>query len=88
MKHATKKQKKLVKEYCWIISDACYHTLKESPAIESGASRQLKSFCKLLEKTLVITKEFHRYKNLNTLDTLIASVGKLPYNLRGRWVER
>ena len=74
-------QTKLDKEYGlpWIISDACF------PAIKSGASRQLKSFCELLEKTLVITKDISRYTNLDTLDTLTALVGKLLYNLRGQW---
>ena len=80
----------LVREYGspWVISDACYQKLKEFPAIKSGASRQLKSFCELLEKTLVITKDIPRYTNLDTLDTLTALVGKLPYNLRERWVKR
>ena len=83
-------KQKLVREYGspWIISDACYQKLKEFPAIKSGASRQLKTFCELLEKTLEITKDIPRYTNLDTLDTLTALVGKLPYNLRGRWVKR
>ena len=61
--------------------------LKKFPAIKSGASR-LKFFCELLEKSLVITKDIPRYTNLDTLDTLTALIGKLPYNLRGRWVKR
>ena len=83
-------KQKLVREYGspWIISDACYQKLKEFPAIKSGASRQLKTFCELLEKTLEITKDISRYTNLDTLDTLTALVGKFPYNLRGRWVKR
>ena len=78
-------KQKLVQEYGspWIISDACYQKLKEFPAVKSGASRQLKTFCELLEKTLEITKDIPRYTNLDTLDTLTALVGKLPYNLRG-----
>ena len=78
-------KQKLVREYKspWIISDACYQKLKEFPAIKSGASGQLKTFCELLEKTLEITKDILRYTNLDTLDTLTALVGKLPYNLRG-----
>ena len=71
----------------WVI-DACYQKLKEFPAIKSGASQQLKSSCELLEKILVITKDIPRYTNLDTLDTLTTLVGKLPYNLRGRWVKR
>ena len=76
----------LVREYglLWIISDACYQKLKEFPAIKSGASQQLKSFCELLEKTLVTTKDIPRYTNLDTLDILTTLVGKLPNNLRGR----
>ena len=36
----------------------------------------------------MITKDIPRYTNLDTLDTLTALVGKLPYNLRERWVRR
>ena len=80
----------LIREYGspWIIYDACYQKLKEFQAIKSGASRQLKSFCQLLEKTLVITKDIFRYTNLDTLDTQTALVRRLPYNVRGRWVKR
>ena len=76
-------KQKLVGEYVSprIVSDACY---KEFPAIESGANRQLKSF----SEVLVITKDIFRYTNVDTLDTLTALVGKLAYNLRGRWVKR
>ena len=79
-------EQKRRREYgsAWIISDACYQKLKEFPAIKSGTSRQLKSFCELLEKNLVITKDILRHTNLDTLDTLTALVGKLLYNLRGR----
>ena len=44
-------KQKLVKEYGspWVISDACYQKLKEFLAIKSDASRQLKSFCELLD---------------------------------------
>ena len=60
-------KQKLIKEYrSPRIIDACYQKLKEFPAIKSGASRQLKSFCELLEKTLVITKDISRYTNLDT----------------------
>ena len=89
MKHATNRpNEKLVREYGspWNISNACHQKLKEFSVIKSGASRKLKSFSELLEKTLVITKDIPRY--LDTLDTLTALVGKLPYNLRGRWVKR
>ena len=34
----------------------------------------------------MITKDIPRCTNLDTLDTLNALVGKLPYNSRGRWV--
>ena len=65
-------KQKLVKEYGspWIISDACFKKLKKFSSIKSGASRQLKSFCELLQKTLVITKDIPGYTNLDTLDTL------------------
>ena len=65
-----------------------YLTLATRNLKSFGAGRQLKSFCELLEKTLVITNDIPRYTNLDTLDTLIALVGKLPYNLRGQWVKR
>ena len=91
MKHATNRpNKSLLKN---TVRHGSYLTLaikklKELPAIKSGVSRQLKSFCELLEKTVVITKDISRYTNLDTLDTLTALIGKLPYNLRGRWVKR
>ena len=91
MKHATNRpNKNLLKN---TVRHGSYLTLaikklKELRAIKSGVSRQLKSFCELLEKTVVITKDISRYTNLDTLDTLTALIGKLPYNLRGRWVKR
>ena len=36
----------------------------------------------------MITNDIPRCTNLDTLDTLTTLVGKLPYNLRGRWVKR
>ena len=83
-------KQKFVKEYGlpWVIFDACYQKLKEFPASKSGISRQLKCFCELLEKTVVIKKDIPRYTNLDTLDTLTTLIGKFPYNLRGRWVKR
>ena len=84
MKHATNRLNKNLLEST--VRRGSYPTLatknlKEFPPIKSGTSRQLKSFCELLKKTLVITKDIPRYTNLDTLDTLTALVGKLPYNL-------
>ena len=86
----TKAKQRLTKEYGspWVISDVCEQRLKKFPVIKSGDGKQLKCFAEMLEKINVTVKDIRQYSSLDSLDTLTDLIGKLPYNLKRRWVKR
>ena len=83
-------KERLRKEYGspWVVSDECEQRRKKFPAIKSGNSKELKRFAELLESTQIILSDVNHFGSLDSLDTLTSLVGKLPYKLRQRWVER
>ena len=86
----TRAKQKLTNDYGspWIIADVCEQQLKKFPAVKSGDGKQLKRFAEMLEKTYAIVKNIRQYTSLDTLETLSELVGKLPYDLKKRWVKR
>ena len=83
-------KQRLTKDYGspWVIADVCEQQLKKFPSIKSGDGRQMRRFAELLEKTNVVVKDIRQYTSLDTLDTLSELLGKLPYDLKGRWVKK
>ena len=83
-------KQRLTKDYGspWVIADVCEQQLKKFPSIKSGDGRQMRRFAELLEKTNVVVKDIRQYTSLDTLDTLSELLGKLPYDLKRRWVKK
>ena len=71
----------------YVIGDACEQQLKAAKPVKSNDPQGLKSFSDLLEKSLVILEEIRYLGSLSSLDTMTQLVGKLPFDLRRRWVK-
>nr|CAB3263161.1 uncharacterized protein LOC104265735 [Phallusia mammillata] len=71
-----------------IIANACEQHLKKSPRLKGDQPERLMQFADLLEKCLTTLEDIDEYAGLNSLDTMLQLIDKLPYRLQEKWIER